>query len=1277
LPEFKTVTEPLIDNGLSWKRYRDVCSKGAWYGGQRGTLFQATVNHGDFFRNITFRRTHYIGPHERILTADPIELNSHEWEMFVDRGHGLHATSMVTQSIASLGLYIAEVEKEYDIYSKEDLDNLKNKDLAAYQKYCLVQCGQAELKKLYERERKLDPNNLKAVADFKTALINTLASLRTEVFGVAARHKVGAGRADHFIGAAEDRIKGFEFPTTKNGKRRKRLSKKDQLLAKKGKTYLYCPDDDVSQAAGSQMMPTIKGFSAQSRDNFAHCVMRMDGFPEGARESFKDNVKALLESKGMATPQVKAVSRSTYDHSAGNTIIGDAPNVHRRINPFNKKKGFKTHEKGWRDEPDGVVDSSVDPGLDRKASQLIWRGPTSGATAIKISSAIDSINAMENLFDKSVCDDSKLSSPEKHKMYATALMKNVISLDETEFENFLKSCPKKSINQLVAPYGSYQQLIHERKLYQAQIKYEEKFKQAYEDAIKDGKTSQDALDVENNKTQDLKENLVNLQIERLTPESGQGPTFLRASLFGSLYTIGDAIVNVIENMGLHDPIYGTIALGVMGASAMFAGAVAAHGSVASAVAKSHFMADLAKTKFIPAFYQGVMPIEKGAGAFHVAFAAFVDGLVTGKATYIALSLADSTLTGKSGFSTNLLNAIATNPLESGVVAGILFGAGWGAVHAAGAVKDLGNWTQFDELTDSLKPVAISLDVGLALYRSAKSSKGDNEGVAWKEADKRMADYMLRVICGRLKGDDELDAGEKKSLLDALEMALEKNKMTGGAEQKGGQLAALIQSVDGYMRYSWKEKGKSDKLGKVLSAMNTEPKVQEGKAVSEAMQQEVRNMTSNEFVVNSTKTLTGDPALYDHFRKTYLDAAKTREAKLQSTQSGFHSGLKQSLLATPLRFAHGVVVGLPASIISRTVLKAMNFFGKKPDYKTLKIADKWLGVDNLKAISEGGAKFMTMVGRVPASVARIVFTAGSRLVSRLTYGKDNRLKILRASADVTEKGLTWTRRFASWVQRKASFKPADVSIYRNAVTEVGEMEGAGNSELKKEAEIQLNVMRKILKAVNPKLLINFERQFKGQDESKSVLAILKAIFPEEAKQLEQRTNSLDKVTAGTRNSEEDKNEQFKILQKLFKDEVMVKFEAGDKRFVEKLKKMCSEEPENQSLEALTGMLGDQWPTKTTREECAEQVKESTNVFRKVGDALHKSETSLSETNSDAMMLPGLGGANKYEEPQNDVKEPFEEKNPQDQAGQGDSEIEEEGGSDGKEGLDEEEEHGPGT
>src|SRR3990167_4029128 len=575
-------------------------------------------------RAINFRRLQKTG-RERLLIADPVRMTGKDWKMFVDRGHGFHATSMVTRIIAALGTYIGQIEDEYQIYSEADLESLKAKDLIAYEKYQMIRKAQDTLRGFYELERQIDPADIRQQEAFRSSLLQVLSRLRSLTTEIATRHWSGVGRADKAIFLAETLAEKFEWPLdpeVADGTRRKPISKLDQLLPEDNETVIYDPSLDISDAPGSSVLPTISGFSKLSRNRFAHCIMRMEGFPAEERVEFRDGVRALLTSEGIlphAPASLRRRERITIAKQATAATTKAAPSkpqVHRRL--LASLGSFFTSRKTYTSKfeaPTIEIDTSFDPFLEAKAQEL----------AMSYTNIRDIVsNDLEYL--------GITNQVQKNKVRALAIYYKLITLSETEFTQEIAN--QRAFMFLLNPYHDLESVIYERQ--KTHAAFAERLQSALKNFVLSGGTVDHLTDAQIKQAV-----IIALNGRLLIPESESGPTFLRASLAGSLYTISSSIAHVLESMGRRDPMAGTVALAAAGATGVFSAAVAAHGGVvATAKASSKLVAELSKTRVLPAIYQGVMPVGAHAGMMTTGFASLVDGVVLGKAVYAALSFTD-------------------------------------------------------------------------------------------------------------------------------------------------------------------------------------------------------------------------------------------------------------------------------------------------------------------------------------------------------------------------------------------------------------------------------------------------------------------------------------------------------------------------------------------------------------------------------------------------------------------------------------------------------------
>jgi len=278
--------------------------------GDRGILMQYTLQDKsgntqtyDFHKQMSFGTA-------RILTAAPITLSAAEWTMFKERGHGLHATSMVSRTISTLGIYIAEIEKKYNLYptlneetqkynlSQADLDRLKKADPNAFDKYCLVRILQSKLAAFYEEERNADPNHITNQEILKAGLLKILGTAR-HLFIQTLGSDHSKISSDHVLYYAECAVKDFKWARDpKEPTRFLAPTKQDQLEPEEGENVSYDSSDDESTAAGHTVFQ-LKGMSEKGLASYIHCLMLMRGFNPDNRAVFKAIAQELGASRGI------------------------------------------------------------------------------------------------------------------------------------------------------------------------------------------------------------------------------------------------------------------------------------------------------------------------------------------------------------------------------------------------------------------------------------------------------------------------------------------------------------------------------------------------------------------------------------------------------------------------------------------------------------------------------------------------------------------------------------------------------------------------------------------------------------------------------------------------------------------------------------------------------------------------------------------------------------------------------------------------------------------
>ncbi|MCX7120571.1 MAG: hypothetical protein NTZ67_02160 [Gammaproteobacteria bacterium] len=286
-----------------------------------GTLHQFSIqlNNGTT-QTINFHRKFSFGA-ERILTADPVSMQGDQWRMMTDRGHGLYANSLVSRIIATLGQYISEVERKYNLVpekidgiyqlSTASLAELEKKDVNAYRKYNTFRVMQENLRnKFHKLERAVDPTNPKAEIEFKMTLRTTLDVLRdlTNEFSKGESDKMQI-TSDHIIASAHKAINSFQWPNNAKG-RRFQITEADQLIAKNNERITYFPEKEPSSAAGGTVFSSTGGFGAAMRDSHAYYLSVIYGASAESRKDLMAAVGNLRPSTGVGAGIASAKTRA-------------------------------------------------------------------------------------------------------------------------------------------------------------------------------------------------------------------------------------------------------------------------------------------------------------------------------------------------------------------------------------------------------------------------------------------------------------------------------------------------------------------------------------------------------------------------------------------------------------------------------------------------------------------------------------------------------------------------------------------------------------------------------------------------------------------------------------------------------------------------------------------------------------------------------------------------------------------------------------------------------
>ncbi|OGT44628.1 MAG: hypothetical protein A3E82_02020 [Gammaproteobacteria bacterium RIFCSPHIGHO2_12_FULL_38_11] len=732
------------DKKVSSKKYRYEDSAT----GDRGFLMQYTVKgENGNIQTYDFHKQMSAGT-ARIVTAAPITLSAAEWRMFKERGHGLQATSMVSRTISTLGLYIAEIEKKYNLYpelkngkyslSQDDLNKLKKEDPNAFDQYCLVRILQEKLSAFYKLERTADPNYLANQEILKAGILKILGTAR-HLFIQTMEFDRSEIASDHILYYAECAVKDFKFARDPNEATRFLApSRKDQLEPKENENVSYDSSDDESTAAGHTVFK-LKGLGKKGLASYLHCLTLTENFNSNNRDEFKAIAQELGASRGL-------------------------------------RRGERMSETSDLEK----INIAYDPFLEGRAQVIAQE------IVKKLETMTDlNLNLLHEV-KKECSGENGLGVELASKLAASALAKLIIEMPEDKYNEFIKN---DAIQKMLSPFHNLADVIKKRGLTtQVKVKekeleeLEKKYDQAYQAALKivlNNKTTADEIKTAvdsakldfyvvklesdiNVAKEKLNKALRQLHPERLKPEHKQGSDLVRQSFAGGLYQIVNPIAEVVEGMGLRDPIRGAVALGMMGITMAYVGVVAAHaGSTAAASASSKFAAALSATHVFPSVVNGVLPLSATTSKMKLGFTMLADGLVMGKATYLLSSLSDTAM-GRESYLGNVLKGIANNPLESLILVAALTAIGHVAVIGMGDQADVGRqvaWQMFDDLCASAKPVLVFYKIGAAIFHGARA-KGEITSVEKENLDKRLAKLFASALFAAIPEASRKSISEK-------------------------------------------------------------------------------------------------------------------------------------------------------------------------------------------------------------------------------------------------------------------------------------------------------------------------------------------------------------------------------------------------------------------------------------------------------------------------------------------------------------------------------------
>src|SRR3990167_4406097 len=917
---------------------------------------------------------------KNILTARACLLSCDQWEMYRERGHGLHATSMIALSISILGLYLVEVEKLYQLVptkqvrnsatryelSCEDLNNLRTKDANAYAKYTRILEAQQKLRTLFDVECTINPNDIKTRELFRAELRVVLNALRGEMIQTPGFSQTSI-TLDHILASADAAVSNFNWPLDLNSQDEttyRAITPADQLRAKKQKESIlfhYDPALEPASALGASIIFTTKGMSATARDNFAHCACAHRSVAQNDYKQFMAEIKKQVKpSKGIGLPALP------------DPLFGESNNIFIRA--------------------------------------------ARGITRITYSALDLVFGFLVIVKDLSVLAYQKIKNKSSSDKNATSAVSDEDQLKEDQLK-LAQTAQKKYIEKYEEVYNKK---LSEKLKTLKDIKTEESLVIAMQEA--DAEAKEDDQVIQARETVECL-----LQPHALKPDNAQGPDFLRASLFGNTYQLLSSISGVFEKMGIDDPKMGTAALASMGIGIAYVAILAAHGaSVASAKASSAFFAEISKAKIFGAVNQGVMPLHAGASYDAIAFNAAVEGIVMGKIAYLSTTLANSIMRNQSGFATDFLNGFLNNPIESAILAAMFYAAGHLMIDYMHEQKAMGSWKIFDELTASIKIDIIAFDHLHTLYLAYKNKNPDVISAnIEQEFYLRVAALMTDSIIEYVAEADRSTINRDKLVQAVLTVLNSTNDCTGTLSQKIKDALPTdsnLSIISDALKKQFPNLSNNCMTAKNPLALAVFQKISEQKTfllalyeaerIKKAMGDTSELITPNEIIA---------AAAVERVKNLINVSPKTIQPS--SPVISLLKGLSKTLLGTVIRFPHaiiGLIIGAPTRFIAKRL---------DVSHKTMRRIEFILGYDNLMGLVEGGARLLMLPFRTSGNVMRVPVVAAIRTVANPLV-ENNTLE-----ANIIGNGIGAVTELSGVVRAATTKRPDTISWYSTSMEKV--------------------------------------------------------------------------------------------------------------------------------------------------------------------------------------------------------------------------------------------------
>lgn len=590
----------------------------------------------------------------------PLKLTEDEWEQAIDLGLGSHATSLVTRARSCIGQYRSLLEQQFEIYGiEEKIDEIignsqfpKNltgplrRYSAELQKYKAVCQTQKQLKELIQNEQKVDPNAPDGDQQqrvFKNAVRHRLQELRGELLKIDIAQGRMTGRADHIVAEAITQVNDFCWPfapdasdVAEKNTRRKPISAIDQL---QGKNHcIYNAHHEFPD-----------GLTKYARNRIIHFISKTDATLDTAekRTHFKNWANRQGNSRGPLTASGQyAITGLLAVGSLG--LIPAAMYLAKRNS--NTLKTIAT----------GVAKAIRPITQNTRVRALINTIDNSFVVNLLSTFVIEPFTILSSLIPSP--NQSTTSARESNSSEVTE-PKKAAALEADEFSGDELLIPSASQGNLFTRGGLFGSLY------------------------------------------DIADPVV-----RIIKDMGEKDPIM-GSIALAVWTSGAAFVAASASVvAAHAAVSkAAVSAGTHGASTIATATNTQSGLIANSW--HNLGALIAKIpgvrEYMSAFHNGVMP-------GNTATPGFIDGFTMAKTAYVLMSSKSLVDDDEHALDSKLLHFITNNPLEAMAICTVSYLSGGVMTQILHTEGDVGSWKVFDEMGESAKPMVISLDTFLAM-----------------------------------------------------------------------------------------------------------------------------------------------------------------------------------------------------------------------------------------------------------------------------------------------------------------------------------------------------------------------------------------------------------------------------------------------------------------------------------------------------------------------------------------------------------------------------------